>query len=832
MPTVDNLNIVISASSKNANASLNELIKTLRGLKKEFNINANSGIKLSKSFSSVEKSATRSRKQFKGLAAAFGKFYANYFLLIRGVKALGKSINATSDYLETFNFYSVALKKVGVEGVKLEGTLNKLSGLKIELFEDGTGQIVNSGVKNLGLNLEEVTNYAARLLSVTNSIGLNAKISEASADAFTKLAGDMSSLFNIDYSSAATNLQSGLIGQARALYKYGIDITNATLQTYAYELGIEKAVSEMTQAEKMQLRMLAILKQSKVAWGDLANTINSPANLIRQFKNNMSELAITIGQLFIPIMQKVLPVVNGLTIALKRLMIAIAGFFGVTLNVNTGQKVNETAEDMLDLEESLDGVAGSAKEARKQLAKYDELNVIQQNTGGSGGAGGIGGGVDLTDEILKATEEYNRVWEEAYAKMQDKANAFADKISVLLNPIQDIFKHISVGDWYAVGKTIGEQLANIPWGEILSFVGKAIWDAINAGIDIYKGMFDAAPLETAILTAVGLLTFTPLGTLIATKIGSAIKKAFVSLGGLTLLDAKTVFGTGTLAEKLALIFKSLVGIVGVVGGSGAAIEGFFTMWNDGFSWGEEVVMLFGLALAGLSATLLGLPALTATAIVAGAAILGNSLVQLKHDYDELSGKVGKFALDNTNQMTETATATKQAFDDAALWIGIKFRDMVFETKRDFLDIKLNLIQMWQDFKNWFNNNIVTPITKALDNIGNSIKNKVNSVSITGATRYATGFADGGFPTKGDLFIANEAGPELVGTMGGRTAVANNDQITSGIKQAAYEGMKQALSESGGLSGVSVVIEGELKNLMRAFVKENNAYRKQTGYSMF
>ena len=65
--------------------------------------------------------------------------------------------------------------------------------------------------------------------------------------------------------------QSGLIGQSRALYKYGIDITNATLATYAYNLGISKSVSEMTQMEKQQLRVLAILDQSKVSWGDLAN---------------------------------------------------------------------------------------------------------------------------------------------------------------------------------------------------------------------------------------------------------------------------------------------------------------------------------------------------------------------------------------------------------------------------------------------------------------------------------------------------------------------------------------------------------------------------------
>lgn len=55
------------------------------------------------------------------------------------------------------------------------------------------------------------------------------------------------------------------------LYKYGIDITNATLQTYAYNLGVEKSISEMTQMEKQQLRVLAILDQSKVSWGDLAN---------------------------------------------------------------------------------------------------------------------------------------------------------------------------------------------------------------------------------------------------------------------------------------------------------------------------------------------------------------------------------------------------------------------------------------------------------------------------------------------------------------------------------------------------------------------------------
>lgn len=55
------------------------------------------------------------------------------------------------------------------------------------------------------------------------------------------------------------------------LYKYGVDLTNATLQTYAYNLGVSKSITEMSQMEKQQLRVIALLDQSKVSWGDLAN---------------------------------------------------------------------------------------------------------------------------------------------------------------------------------------------------------------------------------------------------------------------------------------------------------------------------------------------------------------------------------------------------------------------------------------------------------------------------------------------------------------------------------------------------------------------------------
>lgn len=69
--------------------------------------------------------------------------------------------------------------------------------------------------------------------------------------------------------------------------------------------------------------------------------------------------------------------------------------------------------------------------------------------------------------------------------------------------------------------------------------------------------------------------------------------------------------------------------------------------------------------------------------------------------------------------------------------------------------------------------------------------------------WTSNFATGGFPSEGQLFVANEAGPELVGTMGGHTAVANNDQIVEGIRQGVYDAVVAA--NANGNSDVSVKV---------------------------
>lgn len=562
------------STAPNVSENIIRMTNALAGLASTGAASGRAANSLGRNLNTYTASAKRATKSTFSLAAAFGRFYATYFLVIRGIKSLWSSIEGTTDYIEAFNYYTVAFNKVGKEwgkdfekygydnaedyaqsfGNRVNELLGKISGLKVDV--DG-GLISESGMKNLGLNLQEITQYASQLASITNSLGQTGEVTTAISKSMTMLAGDISSLFNVDFSTVATNLQSGLIGQSRALYKYGIDITNATLQTYAYKYGIEKAVSEMSQAEKQQLRLLAILDQSKVSWGDLANTINSPSNMIRQFTNNVKEAGMVLGQLFIPVLQKVLPVINGVVIAIKRLLVSVASLLGIKIDFSAfGQGVSGYNEKLEDTADALDKVGKSAKKAKSYTLGIDELNIIDPNSGSSGSSPAGGAGIDLTKEIMDATAEYEKVWQEAFDKMQNTAMGWADKVSKVFKPVKDIIEDLAYAfkfdsdswfkvagmdtsklvtgifdwftraidsvDWEKIGRHIGSFLDGIDWTAVFTSAGNFIETAIDAAIDLWKGSFDAAPIETTIITAIGLLKFTGVGDIIWGKISDKL----------------------------------------------------------------------------------------------------------------------------------------------------------------------------------------------------------------------------------------------------------------------------------------------------------------------
>ena len=223
------------------------------------------------------------------------------------------------------------------------------------------------------------------------------------------------------------------------------------MQTYAYELGIEKAVSEMTQAEKMQLRIIAILNQSRVAWSDQSNTINSLANQMRIIENNMQEISLVLGQLFVPLMEKVLPVVNGLTIAIKNLLVNIAGILGIEIDPNKfGQGFTEIEDELDGITEGTEDATDALEEYKNQLLGFDEVNKLQDQDATATLNTETDGGIDLTEEILNATEEYEKFWQQAYDEMDNLADEWAKYFEQFTKPIEKIFEDIKFGDFFSL----------------------------------------------------------------------------------------------------------------------------------------------------------------------------------------------------------------------------------------------------------------------------------------------------------------------------------------------------------------------------------------------
>ena len=828
--------------------------------------------------------SNRASRSTFSLAAAFGKFYASYFLIIRGLKGVWNSIESTADYIEAYNYYNVAFGKIASDweqdwekyGYKngdeyaqsftdrMNDVMSKFSGVQIDL---DTGLFTETGLKNLGMNIQEVTQFASQLASVTNSVGQTGEVSLATAESLTMLAGDISSLFNMDFKDVAKNLQSGIIGQSRALYKFGIDITAATLQTYAYGLGLEKSVSEMTQAEKMQLRLIAILDQSKVSWGDLANTIQSPSNQIRMLNNNISELGMVFGQLFIPMLSKVLPYVNGLTIALKRLFVNLASFMGIDIDLDAfGQGYNDSLDDTAD---GFDEVADSIEKTNKALRGFDELKTISsENTVSLSGVDETGNTIDLTDEIKNASEEYQRVWNEAFAQMENRAEDFADNIQLALAPLNNIFEHLSLGewetagedfteivngitgflteaiadvDWTSIGNNIGDFLKGIDWTSILSGIGDLIYEAIQAAIDLWEGAFDAAPIETSIVSAIALLSFQgiklpmlipAITSAITTTLanGILIPSLLVSIGAFTIT---TPIGM-EIGQRILSSFEEWVadnfgqGVVDVIGASLMLTSGVII----GGSLGGPIGAIVGAIIGGILAIF---------ATDESAQDFASGVIEwIGNGIDEAVSRI--FNFDKTKTFANaTLENFKKAFEGESFGeIGINIVKGIGNGIGTALQFLLEPIQdlfdwIWDGICEVFGihspadsmepigENIVLGILegfgntkdeleKAIKELWNGIARWFNEkltwdiepIRIFGRTvfegttislgRLPT-FATGGFPEDG-LFYANHR--ELVGQFSnGRTAVANNQQITDGIAKAVYPAVYQAVKEAMG-----------------------------------
>lgn len=176
------------------------------------------------------------------------------------------------------------------------------------LFEVSMGNMADAArqwsielSKALGLNQYELRRNVGTFNVMLRSMGLGEQAAFNMAKGLTQLAYDMASFYNLKPEEAFEKLRSGITGEAEPLKQLGIIVLDETAKQYAYKAGIAAAGEELTEQQKVLARYIAIMDQTSKAQGDLARTIDSPANKARIAQARFEELQITLGMKLLPI---------------------------------------------------------------------------------------------------------------------------------------------------------------------------------------------------------------------------------------------------------------------------------------------------------------------------------------------------------------------------------------------------------------------------------------------------------------------------------------------------------------------------------------------------
>lgn len=405
----------------------------------------------------------KQRKSYLGLSNQMNGFMRNMAKLV-SLKAiadyLGNAVGKFNDFYEAANMF----------GVSMGDMTNEASG-----FIDKMEQL-------LGIDPSEAMNATANIYSMTKSFGLAKDQAYTLSKSLTQLGYDLSSLKNIPISQAFTKIRSAMAGELEPMLQLGVDISQARLQQELLELGFNKQVSTLSQADKTTLRYIAILKQTTDAQGDFARTLSSPANMIRVLKAQLSGLARDIGSLLYPALKSILPPLIAAVELIREFVQWVAKLMGVKVVLTDFAK---SADSVGGIGDAMDDTADSTKKAAKALKDYtmgfDELNIIDPTQGSSGSGSGTSAGNILGDVDLSG-----------YDMFKNYVGNAVDEIKAKLEKLAPLIAGISAGfATWAIGNALLEALNKIKGdGSLIEGILK-LWKSPIMGAAVAVGIMAA-----------------------------------------------------------------------------------------------------------------------------------------------------------------------------------------------------------------------------------------------------------------------------------------------------------------------------------------------------
>lgn len=471
--SLDRKNKTLNSSTRN-HRSLGSVVLNLLSI---FNRESRSIINMNTQLGNMARSSNLARNALRGLTGVqLGRW-------------LQESVKQSIAYVENLNLFQVATGEAYEESLKF---INSMS----ELY---------------GMDPSNLMRYAGNFYQLADAISMPDEASAALSLGLTKATNDIASLFNVDIETVFENLSSGMQGMSRAVRKYGMDIRTTTLQQTALSLGLTEQVENMSEANRQGLRFITMMQQANNASGDFARTIETPANQLRIFKEQVTQLGRAIGNFLIGPLATAIAYINGFVMALRMVLQFIGSVIGVVNSFFGGSGSNNAEKTLDNVASGVGGVGGAAKEATKELKKmlapFDELTLLQEPETDTGSSGGGGGGAlsdvgTLDPAILKAIEEMQWKLDEVEMKAVKVRNAILaflgfkvedgtilswdasvleenliNKFPQWTKTIQAVFDNWSdiVDGFKAVFVSMGNVLQAV-WDKIISFIKQFIND--------------------------------------------------------------------------------------------------------------------------------------------------------------------------------------------------------------------------------------------------------------------------------------------------------------------------------------------------------------------
>lgn len=387
----------------------------------------------------------RQKKSYMSLSSQLNGFMLSAKKLV-SLKAiaeyLGNAVAKFNDFYEATDLFHNAMGNLSSEADTL---ISKMQGL-------------------LGVDPTKAMTYMATIQSLGTSFGLASDKAYVLSKNLTQLAYDEGSYWNKDVAETFTAMSSAISGEIEPIRRLGIDLTQARLQQELLALGFNKQVSSLSQADKAVLRYIAIMKQTANVQGNLAQTIQSPANQIKILKAQLDMLAKSVGSLLYPALKSILPPLIAAVQLIREFVEWVAKLMGVKVVFTDFTK---SAESVGDIGDAMDDTADSTKKAAKALKDYtmgfDELNIIDPTQGSSGSGSGASAGNILGDVDLSGYDMFKDYVGNAVDEIKEKLRKLAPIVAAigagfaawaignaLLTALKDTH------DWaYKLGKIVG-----------------------------------------------------------------------------------------------------------------------------------------------------------------------------------------------------------------------------------------------------------------------------------------------------------------------------------------------------------------------------------------